>query len=61
MVYYPTSLHRPAMYSHLGRRAGSFPESESARQEVLSLHIFMELTDSQIDRMAGEIRRFYSC
>jgi dTDP-4-amino-4,6-dideoxygalactose transaminase len=61
MIYYPTPLHLQPVYAHLGHKSGSFPESERACEEVLSLPIFPELTDSQIGRIAVEIRRFYSC
>jgi dTDP-4-amino-4,6-dideoxygalactose transaminase len=43
----------------LGYREGSCPESERASQEVLSLPIYPELTQRQLDEVADAIRSFY--
>ena len=37
----------------------SMPESEKAANEVLSLPIFPELTQAQLDEVAGAVRAFY--
>ena len=42
-VHYPIPLHRQPVYHRLGYAAGSFPVSERAAEEVLSLPIYPEM------------------
>jgi dTDP-4-amino-4,6-dideoxygalactose transaminase len=60
MIYYPVPLHRQEIYADLGQGPGSLPEAERAAQEVLSLPIYPELTDGQIEEVATAIRQFYN-
>lgn len=60
MVYYPKSLHLQKAYKSLGHKLGDFPESEKAQSEVLSLPIFPELTDEEVQEVAAAIKLFYS-
>jgi dTDP-4-amino-4,6-dideoxygalactose transaminase len=59
-IHYPFPVHRLPAYADLGYRAGAFPESERAANEVLSLPMFPELTDAQIDYVAEQLRAFLS-
>jgi dTDP-4-amino-4,6-dideoxygalactose transaminase len=43
----------------MGLGAGSFPVTERAAETLLSLPMFPELTEAQVDRIADAIRRFY--
>jgi dTDP-4-amino-4,6-dideoxygalactose transaminase len=58
MVYYPLSLHLQDVYKYLGYSPGEFPESERAQEEVLTLPIYPELRDEQIEEVASEIKKF---
>ncbi len=58
-VYYPVSLHLQPVLRELGYRLGDFPVSEKAQLEVLSLPIFPELTDSEVDYVTDMIGQFY--
>lgn len=58
-VYYPVPLHRQPCFAHLGYRDGSLPEAERAAREVLSLPVYPELTQSQLDYVIDSIRGFY--
>jgi dTDP-4-amino-4,6-dideoxygalactose transaminase len=55
-VHYPIPVHLQPAYRDLGYDVGAFPVAERAATEVLSLPIFPELTDEQIDSIAALFR-----
>ncbi|HAU38270.1 MAG TPA: transcriptional regulator [Phycisphaerales bacterium] len=59
-VYYPLGLHLQDCFKGLGYRKGDFPQTEKACDEVLAMPIYPELTDAQIDYVAGQIAAFYA-
>ena len=59
-VHYPIPLHLQKAYAHLGHKAGDFPVSEKAAQQCLSLPIYPELTDKQIERVVEVVKNFFS-
>ena len=58
-IHYPIPLHLQRAYAQLGHKAGDFPVAEKAARECLSLPIYPELTDQQIQRVADVIRNFF--
>lgn len=60
-VHYPMPLHLQKAYANLGYKAGDFPVAEKASREVLSLPMFPELTDAQIQRVADVVKDFFRC
>ena len=46
-IYYPIPLHLQQAYEKVGKPKGSFPKTERAAAEVLSLPIHTELTEEQ--------------
>ncbi len=58
-VHYPLPLHLQKACAHLGYKAGDFPVAEKASREVLSLPMFPELTDKQIQRVAEVVKNFF--
>lgn len=52
-VYYPKCLHQERIFSGLGYGSGSFPVSEKASEEVLSLPMHPFLTREEQDRVIG--------
>jgi dTDP-4-amino-4,6-dideoxygalactose transaminase len=58
-IYYPLPLHLQPCFTYLGYKTGSCPESERAAAEVLSLPIYPELTNAQLDEVIENVRAFY--
>ena len=59
-VQYPHPLHLTPGYAALGYQEGAFPECEKACRQILSLPMFPDLRDDQVDYVAAQIRQFYS-
>jgi dTDP-4-amino-4,6-dideoxygalactose transaminase len=58
-VYYPLPMHLQNCYHDLGHQKGSFPLSERAAEEVMSLPIYPELTEAQQSYVVEMIAEFY--
>jgi dTDP-4-amino-4,6-dideoxygalactose transaminase len=52
-------LHLQKCFAALGYRPGDFPVAEKAGQEGLSLPIYPELTEAQIERVAEVVKQFF--
>jgi len=57
-IYYPLCLHLQAAFQNLGHEAGALPIAERASREVLSLPVFPELKDAQLDLVVQSIAAF---
>ena len=57
-LHYPLPLHLQKCYAHLGYKAGDFPVAERAARGCLSLPVYPELTEQQVDYVAAAIREF---
>lgn len=58
-VYYPLPIHLQNCYRDLGHHKGSFPLSEQAAEEVMSIPIFPELTEVQQTYVVEMMVEFY--
>jgi len=58
-IYYPLPMHLQNCYKDLGYQKGSFPVSEQAAEQVLSLPIYAELSESHIRYVVDMIVEFY--
>lgn len=54
-IYYPIPLHLQEAFRHVGRPRGSFPMTEQAAAEVLSLPMHTELTEEQQSTIARAV------
>lgn len=54
-IHYPIPLHLQPMSAPYGYRAGQFPVAEAYAGEILSLPMFAELTDDEVDRIADAV------
>lgn len=52
-VHYPIALHLQPAYADYGYKRGDFPVSEQCAEEVLSLPMFPELTEAEIQRISA--------
>jgi len=58
-LHYPVPLHLQDCFKHLGYKCGDFPETEKLAESGLSLPIFPELSDNQIEYVAEKIKSFF--
>jgi len=58
-IHYPIALPNLKAYSYLGHSESDFPEASKASQEVLSLPMFPELEENQIQYIAESIKEFF--
>src|SRR5690606_2507930 len=57
-LIYPVPLHRQKCFEALGQGPGSCPVAEAAAVTCVSLPIFPELTDAQVDHVIAAINSF---
>jgi dTDP-4-amino-4,6-dideoxygalactose transaminase len=58
MIYYPVSLHQQNAFKSLGYADDDFAVTRKAQDEVLSLPMFPELTDEQVDQISDTVKSF---
>jgi len=58
-IHYPIPLHLQPALSFLNHHPGNFPITEKAADEILSLPMYPELTDEQIEYIVESIREFF--
>ena len=57
-IHYPVPIHLQPAYRDLGYKKGTFPISEKHAAEILSLPIYPELSEDQIEYICQAIRKF---
>jgi dTDP-4-amino-4,6-dideoxygalactose transaminase len=58
-IYYPIPLHLQKCFAYLGYKEGDFPVAERVCKQILSLPIYPEIRDDEIDYVCDEIESFY--
>ena len=56
-VHYPRPVHLQPAYGSLGYKAGDFPVAEELAATEVSLPMFPELSDVQVDLAIGAVRK----
>lgn len=59
-IHYPVPVYSLGAYSALGFSEKDFPVTEQCAGEILSLPMFAELEEEQIDTVTRRVREFYS-
>ena len=57
-LHYPTPLHLQEAYRHLGYKVGDFPVAEKTAMQILSLPMFAELSEEEIQYVCNKIKNF---
>jgi len=57
-LHYPVPLHLQKAYTHLGYKKDDFPVTERVATEIVSLPIFPQLRNEQLNEVARRVREF---
>jgi dTDP-4-amino-4,6-dideoxygalactose transaminase len=57
-IHYPIPLHLQKAYQHLGYKKGDYPVTERIAEEIVSLPMFPQLTNGQLDQVANRVKDF---
>lgn len=57
-LHYPLPVHLQKAYAHLGYQQGDLPVSETVAKRCLTLPMFPEMTEEQIDQVTEAVREF---
>ncbi|MBY0547241.1 MAG: DegT/DnrJ/EryC1/StrS family aminotransferase [Candidatus Obscuribacterales bacterium] len=60
LIHYPIPAHLQKAYAYRGYKRGDLPVTEQVTQRILSLPMFPELTDSQVDFVIQEIVKYHA-
>jgi len=59
IIHYPIALHQLKAYAHLQHKAMDFPVSHTSSKQVLSLPIYAELTNEEVEYIVEAIKAFF--
>lgn len=59
MIHYPLPIHLQPALNYLGYKKGDFPVTEKITGEILSLPLYPELKDKEVERVCRVIRKFF--
>jgi dTDP-4-amino-4,6-dideoxygalactose transaminase len=54
-IHYPVPLHQQKAYVHLGHKTGEFPVTDQAAPKIVSLPMFPQMTDEQVERVVDAV------
>jgi dTDP-4-amino-4,6-dideoxygalactose transaminase len=58
-IHYPIPVHLQPAYAELNYKEGAFPNTEYLANRILSLPMYAELTDAQIEHVTNGIHDFF--
>jgi dTDP-4-amino-4,6-dideoxygalactose transaminase len=59
-VHYPTALPLLPVYARFGLTAADFPNAARNQQRILSLPIYPEISEEQVEYVADAIRKYFA-
>jgi len=59
-IHYPVPIYALGAYRELGLTGADFPVTDNYAKEILSLPMFPELTENQIDVVVKTIKKFFA-
>lgn len=59
-IHYPIAIHLQKAAAPLGKKRGDFPVTERQCETILSLPVYPELTDEQVEYVAAQVRTFFN-
>jgi dTDP-4-amino-4,6-dideoxygalactose transaminase len=60
LIHYPTPAHLQKAYANLGYKPNSLPVTEHITKRILSLPLYPELTNEQVDMVIDSIHHFFN-
>ena len=57
LIHYPTPLHLQPALAALGYKKGDFPAAERACDSIISLPMFPQLTDQEVDKVVSSVKK----
>jgi dTDP-4-amino-4,6-dideoxygalactose transaminase len=60
LIHYPIPAHLQKAYAYLNYKPGSLPNTEKATQRIVSLPMYPELTNDEIDYVIESIRSYFT-
>jgi dTDP-4-amino-4,6-dideoxygalactose transaminase len=60
LIHYPIPMHLQPAYAELRHKEGDFPVAERLAQTMLSLPMYAELTEEQIEYVTDKIKEFFT-
>ena len=58
-IHYPIPIYSLGAYSHLGLTGSDYPTTECFSREILSLPMFPELSEDQIDIVTDTVKKYF--
>ena len=58
-IHYPTPIHRQTAWVERFGEPCALPVSEQVAREILSLPVHADLSDTEVERVAETVRRFF--
>ena len=58
-VHYPNPIHLQDCAKELGCKPGQFPVAEAQAKRILSLPVYPELTEAELETVASSVREFF--
>lgn len=59
LIHYPIPAHMQKAYAYLNYKPGSLPATEYVTKRIVSLPMFPQLTDEQVDYVIESVKAFY--